>query len=81
MLLWLSGFGLIMHLAHHGPRRELLAFGASQAVCLLALCFEAGYHESGRSRPGFLAYLRFAALLGVIAHSVVSGWPGLLQAP
>ncbi len=77
MLLWTSGLGLVMHLAHHGPRRELLAFGASQGICLIALCFEAGYHEAGRSRPGFLVYLRLAALLGVIAHAITAVWTTL----
>ena len=79
MLLWTSGFSLIMHLAHHGPRRELWAFGVSQGVCLIALCFEAGYHEADRSRPGFLAYLRLAALLAIIAHAFVAAWPVPLQ--
>jgi hypothetical protein len=85
MLLWLSGFGLIMHLAHHGPHQEAISFGASQAVCLLAICVEAGYHEANKAQPKFLAFLRLAALLAIIAHaSIAAGlvlFPGFQQAP
>ena len=75
MPLWMSGFGLVMHLAHHGPRHELWAFGASQGLCLLALVFEVGYHEADRPRPAFLVYLRLVALLAVIAHATISAFP------
>jgi len=78
MLLWTSGFGLLMHVAHHGPQAEALAFTASQVVCFLALCFEAGYHEAGRVRSRFVVLLRIVSVSAVATHAVICAWPALM---
>ncbi len=81
MLLWTSGFGLLVHVAHHGPRPEAIAFVVSQAICFLALCFEAGYHEAGRARPKFAVLLRIAAVMAISVHAIIAVGPALLPQP